>query len=421
MIEISILRVMATREGFDKMWSAIPIKALQSQTQALIHNVKRYYDTFTDNDVIDFVLFRDTFHRWNPQLTDEKIKYYDKILRLVEEDLTDVSRSVLINSMLELQLATDAQQLLQDYNDGKEVTVIHDLLELAESALAATERKTSDNWIRPDMGKLIEAMDVSNGLTWRSPYLNANLRPLVGGDMVLVAGRPDTGKTTFITDNVTHMAKQLDERPILWLNNEGPGTRIVSRLIQSALAIDTDEMKEMHIQGLLTQAYADAIGGLDRIRVIDIHDYWNWQVEELIETHRPKLVVADMVDNIKFSGMSMHDGARTDQILESMYQWFRRIAVKHDLVALSTSQISADGQGEKYPSQDMLKDSKTGKQGALDLQIMIGKSDKPEQEYYRYLGTPKNKLGLPGKASYLRHEVRFDNAQARYLELGMAV
>lgn len=175
-------------------------------------------------------------------------------------------------------------------------------------------------------------------------------------------------------------------------------------------------MQVMHKEGKLTKAYEDAIGSLDRIRVLDIHDYWNWQVQDLIELHKPKLIIADMIDNIKFSGMSLHDGARTDQILESMYQWFRKAAVKYDCAVIATSQISADGEGKRYPSMDMLKDSKTGKQGAADLQIMIGKSDAPEQDMYRFIGTPKNKMAKPGKRGYLQHELIFDNNQARYVE-----
>jgi replicative DNA helicase len=199
------------------------------------------------------------------------------------------------------------------------------------------------------------------------------------------------------------------------LNNEGPGQRIVSRLVQSALAIPPDKMKEMHQQGTLMDAYADAVGTLDRIRVIDIHDFWNWQVQELIELHNPKVVIMDMIDNIKFAGMSLAGGARTDQILESMYSWARIQAVKFDFVLVSTSQISADGEGIPYPSMDMLKDSKTGKQGTLDLQLMIGKSDDPMLENSRFIGTPKNKLRLPGKPGYVRQEVFFSNDQARYI------
>jgi len=406
---------MATREGFEKMYSAVPLKALEPKTRTIVADIARYYETYTADERIDFVLFRDSFFRWHPSLNEEDIKYYDKILRYVEVDLNDVQRSTLINSMLELNLATDVAEVLERYNNGEELSVIHEVQALVDNALAATERKKEDNWIHVDMDTIIESQEIHNGLEWRLPFMNDALRPMVGGDSILVAGRPDTGKTTFITDNATHWAKQKDDRPILWLNNEGPGQRIVSRLVQSALAIPPDKMKEMHQQGTLMDAYADTVGSLDRIRVIDIHDFWNWQVQELIELHKPKVVIMDMIDNIKFAGMSLAGGARTDQILESMYSWARIQAVKFDFVLVSTSQISADGEGIPYPSMDMLKDSKTGKQGTLDLQIMIGKSDDPMLENSRFIGTPKNKLRLPGKPGYVRQEVFFSNDQARYI------
>lgn len=415
MIEISILRVMATREGFDKMFSAVPLKALEARTKIIVADIKRYYDTFSDVDRIDFVIFRDSFLRWHPNLAEEQVQYYDKILRHVEADITDVSKSVLINSMLELQLATDVAQVLEDYNNGEEVSVIHDIQSLVDQTLQAVERKDETHWIIPDMDEIIAEQNVENGLTWRLEILNEYLRPLKGGDMVLVAGRPDTGKTTFLSDNITHMATQLDSRPILWLNNEGPGQRIVSRVVQSALGINTDIMAAQHKEGFLQANYANAVGSLDRIRVIDIHDFWNWQVQELIELHEPKLVIMDMIDNIKFSGTQINGNSRTDQVLEEMYKWARNMGVKYDCVMMATSQISADGEGLQYPSMDMLKDSKTGKQGALDLQIMIGKSDDPILENSRFIGTPKNKLRMPGKEGYVRQEVFFNNEKARYL------
>ena len=194
---------MATRDGFDKMFSAVPLKALEAKTRTIVSDIKRYYDTYTEDTAIDFVLFRDSFYRWHPTLQDEDIKYYDKILRHVEVDLNDVQRATLLNSMLELNLATDVAQLLEDYNNGEEMSIIHDITALCDNALQATERKDEDNWIHVDMDAIIEAQEIENGITWRLPVLNKYLRPLVGGDAVLVAGRPDTGKTTFISDNAT--------------------------------------------------------------------------------------------------------------------------------------------------------------------------------------------------------------------------
>ena len=68
-----------------------------------------------------------------------------------------------------------------------------------------------------------------------------------------------------------------------------------------------------------------------------------------------------------------------------------------------------------YPRQHMLKDSKTGKQGASDVIIMIGRTDDPMAANKRFISTPKNKRSRNG-VSYLRGEMDIDIARGRYLE-----
>jgi replicative DNA helicase len=62
----------------------------------------------------------------------------------------------------------------------------------------------------------------------------------------------------------------------------------------------------------------------------------------------------------------------------------------------------------------MLKDSKTGKQGASDFQLMIGKSNDPCLSMSRFLGLPKNKLHQEGHDKDPRAEVIFDAIRCRY-------
>lgn len=145
---------------------------------------------------------------------------------------------------------------------------------------------------------------------------------------------------------------------------------------------------------------------------MDIHDFWNHEVEDIMREHNPAIVVFDMVDNIKFGGAANNNGQRTDQLLEAMYQWARVMGVKHDCVVLATSQVSADGENMQYPLLGMLKDSKTGKQGAADAIITIGyQSDYPDA---RFMGTTKNKLAREGAPKSPRSEVHFDGSHGRY-------
>ncbi|MFN7318844.1 MAG: helicase DnaB, partial [bacterium] len=124
----------------------------------------------------------------------------------------------------------------------------------------------------------------------------------------------------------------------------------------------------------------------------------------------------DMVDNIRFGGEVNNNGQRTDQLLEAMYQWARVRGVKFDCPIMATSQISADGDGLQYPTLPMLKDSKTGKQGAADVIITLGAVNDPMLARSRYIGTTKNKLVRTGVPSSPQTEVIFNGDRGRYEE-----
>jgi replicative DNA helicase len=100
-----------------------------------------------------------------------------------------------------------------------------------------------------------------------------------------------------------------------------------------------------------------------------------------------------------------------------MYQWARELCVKYDCIGIATSQISNEGDGLQFPTLPMLKDSKTGKQGANDFQLMIGASNDPGLGRVRYIGLPKNKLRREGGPSDPRATVKYEPELARYSDL----
>jgi replicative DNA helicase len=67
-----------------------------------------------------------------------------------------------------------------------------------------------------------------------------------------------------------------------------------------------------------------------------------------------------------------------------------------------------------FPTLSSLKDSKTGKQGACDFQLMIGASNDPGLQSMRYIGLPKNKLRREGASGDPRATVQFNPMIARY-------
>lgn len=61
----------------------------------------------------------------------------------------------------------------------------------------------------------------------------------------------------------------------------------------------------------------------------------------------------------------------------------------------------------------MLKDSKTGKQGACDFIIMLGASNDPGLASQRFIGLTKNKLRREGKPADPKQPVKFSPHIAR--------
>lgn len=418
MIDISLLRLLKTREMFDKVYSNVPIKALEKRTQIILADIAKYYTKFTDSNEIDYVTFKDMFFGyWHKGLDKESQEFYNKILDHADKKHDDVSQNIVMNALLELALADNAMHVIETYNAGDELDIVAELETLVTATREARERKViiEDDITTDILNELFAPPNTTTGLHYRNPELEKCLIPAqFGDDFLVVAARPNQGKTTFILNEITHMAGQVDDRPVLWLNNEGRRERIIKRGIQVALGATVSEMVALNEKGTLLATYEKAIQAPhDRIRIKNIHDYWNWQVEELIEAHNPKIVVFDMIDHIKFAGISLAGGARTDQILEEMYKWARNLGVKHNLMPIATSQVSVDGEGLPYPDKSMLKDSKTGKQGAADTILMLGHSNDPELERSRYISTPKTKSKREGENTP-RAEFIFDIDRGRF-------
>lgn len=424
-LDITLLQVLKHRKKFEKIIRVVESRALHQQTSIVIDDFRKY---FQEMDVDRIPVDRE-FATWffmvaHPKLAPEHHAIYRTMFQQIAADPDEMTESMLMARLLENNLAQAVADAAEQYARGDEIDLNKHLRKLMDTFDTDVQRKVNLPWIVMDESLFDE--DVRNdGFTWRWPGLSHTLRPLRGGDFGILAGRPDKGKTTALTDLATHWAPQLasvyadrpDKRRIIWLNNEGPGKRILKRVIQSAFGIPTSQLVAKQEAGTLWTEYEAVLGG-DRqaIQVVDIHGFKSWQVEEIFRQFPPGLVIFDMIDNVKFDGELANGGQRTDQILETMYQWGRDLAVRFDCPIIATSQISADGDGVPFPTLPMLKDSKTGKQGAADFIITLGTSNDPSLESVRFIGTTKNKLRLEGRPQSPRTEMILDATSGRYVE-----
>lgn len=432
-LDLTTLRVLKHRNKYEALARAIPSRALEARTQVLVKDFGRFFSEFPDAGKVDNGAFSTFFRMIHPRLSEEDLAVYDHLFKLIDKDSEPALEHGIMRRLTEAATAYDLATMLEKYNAGEEVDIRMGLTGFLDAYDNNLGKTVVNPQVLDPIEDLLKASENDTGLHWRLSCLNRCMTPLQGGDFVVVAGRPDKGKTTFLTDQLTFMAPQVDQlypgekRSILWFNNEGPGKRIVTRCFQSALNAPMEELVRLsnipadpefaHHRTMVRQKYAEALGGRPGVlRIFDIHDFWNHEVEDIIKRFTPAMIVFDMVDNIKFGGATINGGERTDQLLEAMYQWARVRGVKFDCPVLATSQISADGDGVTYPTLPQLKDSKTGKQGAADVIITLGASNDAVLERSRFIGTTKNKKRRTGQPGSPRTEVMFDGDRGRYVE-----
>lgn len=422
-LDIATLRVLKYRDRYERLRRAIPDRALDARTRVLLADYGRFFRQFPDAPRVDRGMFGTYFKTLHPKLSDEDFAVYDGLFKQIDIDASETTEAGLMRRLVEVATAYDTATLLEKFNNGEDIDLRSNLSMLLDEYDKQVDRKVVNRQVLDPIEDLLKAEEDDTGFHWRLDCLNRHIKPLVGGDFVVVAARPDKGKTTFVASELTYMAAQVDalypgeDRSILWLNNEGPGKRIVTRCFQSALNATTEELVALAKAGTIRQDYAKALGGRGgTLRIFDIHGDWNYEVEDLIRQWKPAGIVFDMIDNIRFGGETINGGQRTDQLLENQYQWARQLGVKLDCFVMATSQISADGDGMQWPTLPMLKDSKTGKQGAADVIITIGTVNDPVLVRDRYIGTTKNKKVRTGVPASPMANVIFDGDRGRYVE-----
>lgn len=418
-LDLSTLRLLKSRQRYERFHNMIPEGSVNKETRTLLKKFGEYFKA-TDVQEIRHAEFWPFLVSRYPNWKEKDIAFWQALTKPIDQNNPLGYDEQVITNLLSTSLGNKALDLIEKWRAGDEVELGEALRHAVEDFDKALHRKVKTPLVELAWDDMIAEETNDVGLHWRLNALRQSTRALRPGDFGIIAMRPDRGKTTLVASEVTYMAPQLrelypdDDRPVVWFNNEGPGRRIVSRLRQSALGMSVREVVELGPEEA-KRRYVEALGGREnQIRVIDVHGYGSYDVEELIRKHRPGLVVFDMIDNLRFSGATMNGGERTDQVLESMYGAAREWCVKYEMVGFATSQLPADAEGVKFPTQAQLKDSRTGKQGACDF-ILVGGVDN-NQPNTRYLSFTKNKIKREGAKYTPNAAYYFDADRGRLIE-----
>lgn len=411
-----ILQALTDKARYRALRDAVPVSMLSPESQTVLAWYPLYFQAYPEHERIDWAAM-DALVKLRSGYNAEQMAIMRHALAQAAAPVDEVAVKGVVNSLYERDFSGRAAALIARYQAGEEVDLVYELHRMTDSTARTLAQSTSAQWIDDSIEDILKQEEKDYGLKFPTSVLSGAIKGVLGGASVAIAGRPDKGKTSLIAFILAHFAKQLDnyfdpERPILWLNNEGKGQRIVPRIYQAALGLDMDELVALSNAGELRARYESVVGQVDRIRVKDMHGASFAQIEQVIEAMRPCVVVWDMMANFRL-GSSSGGGNKADEI-EEKWQVAREMAVRHDFVSLGTVQISNEGGNMLYPPYSALKDSKTGIQGATDIILMLGALDSPEMAQLRGFSTPKNKYQMPGRPSHVQAEVYFDAAKCQY-------
>src|SRR5690554_6812479 len=415
MSDFVILKAMEQRSRWRSLHQLIPMDTLVPDARALLGWLKVYYETYPDKEHLEHSLLLSLIKTKVSMPMEQWTPLKATVDRLAAFDDAEAVQGI-VNNLLERDLAGRAGAIIDRYEEGQEIALVQQLKSLVQDTSRQVENSSAGTYIDEDIGDILADQGTDRGLKLPTRLLKDHVSGLLGGDTLMVAARVDKGKSSLLAAICAEFAPQIKEyfgdRPILWLNNEGPGRRIYLRIYSAALAKTSTELVEMYQAGTLVEEYNKAVHGCS-IRVKDIHGASLAQIEQTIEAMQPCVVIVDMMANVRSA--AVQGGNKTDA-LEATWQGLRELAVMYDFIGIGTAQISTEGDDTLYPGYGAIKDSKTAAQGAVDVMLMLGALNDPQYQTIRGLSTPKNKSARPGFPSHAQGEVHFDAQRCQFTD-----
>lgn len=400
MIELQVLKALLSKPTWVEYRKYVNVKQLTKELSVLLTILDNYHIKHdTDLTVPEFEIVCETSGR------------IDKTHRAVLETMRDADvKPELVAQLLKSykQKTVLSQLALVSYDASEGRKGIEDVNKLVQQLdTVDTLEDEPLTFTTDDLELLHQDAFAKPGLRWRLDALNRSLGSLRKGDFGFVFARPETGKTTFLASEITHMAEQA-ERPVLWINNEEQSNKVMLRCYQALLGLTNIEL--FRDIPAARDEFHRRIGG--RLKIYDGVSSTAADLEKLCASLNPELIVFDQIDKIK--GFS---NDREDLRLGAIYQWAREMAKTYGPV-IGITQADGTGENQRWLTMNNVANAKTSKQAEADWILGIGTIHDVGFEYVRFLHLSKNKLtGDEDSIPELRHgrlEVNINPAIARY-------
>lgn len=419
-MDLNIMAVLANRRRYKNLRPAVPDQMLSGDAQVMLQWFGAYFEAFPTHDHIDWGSMASFMAMRNTNATEEQKAMTGLLLKKLQAPVGQDIINGLSAQLIELDMAGRVGAMLEQYNNNGEIDLSFELQMLAAKTLRMKTEGTGAGWADGGFLEYMALEEDEGGLQWELfPTLKANLRGLQKGDNVGLAAPTDKGKTSLICALVNGFQRQAKTlypgQPTLILVNEGTRERVTNRMRQTVVGVNREEMWKLSESGEAQRIFAEAMGGMDMVRVENIHGKNTSQVQRIIEQHRPHLVVTDMTGRIRAS--SNKSGAANDfSQLEEVWNDMREMAAIQEFAHMGTVQVSVEGFNMLHPALSAVQNSKTGIQTTWDLGLFMGALTNPDAADMRGISTPKNKLARSGRKSHQMFQAHFTAGENKWEE-----
>jgi len=249
--------------------------------------------------------------------------------------------------------------------------------------------------------------------------MTAGLQP---ADLIIVAGRPSMGKTTFAM-NMAEYAAMKSDKPVLIFSMEMPAESLAMRMLSSLGRIEQQKLRTGDLKEEDWPRLTSAIGMMSSKKLL-IDDTGNLSPFEVRARARRvareygniDLIVIDYLQLMRVPGNNEHRAAEISEISRSLKALARELNVP--IVVLSQLNRGLEQRPEKRPVMSDLRESGAIEQDA-DLIIFIYRDevyhkdsmDKGTAEII--IGKQRNGPTGTVRLTFLGHYSRFENYSAQ--------
>lgn len=378
---------LASREAFELVdqYGSPMFKKTDKMAQLVFVEIKKFYSRDAtaqqcDTSIVLSCLMETVRAEKHQQTLSE---YFNT----VKSKQVDVSVPNVKHMLLQAQIKTVKDKLAVALVNGDPLAEQQLLSELSE----LQTKEAVDDPVDKDMEitTIEDAVDMvtstfskENMIKLRPNALNKRVGGgVIPGNHVLFFGRPNSAKSlTAITNIAGFLMQGLSGLMVI---NEDPTSSYWLRFIcnmtetsQDVVLADFDRYKQVALEK-----------GLNRLTIVSLAPGTPKQIEALVERYRPEFLVVDQISNLNMGG---YQDSRTNE-LEDAAKFMRKMGKKYNLLAVSLCQAGDSAENKQILDMNDVYNSKTGIQGALDVQVGIGVDKQLDEEGLRIMSIVKNK------------------------------